>query len=109
MNIYEPVRMPELGGNSQANRPAVLVAENRPEARLIFFRIAPGQAVATHTNASSVFISVVSGEGFVTGAEGERPVSAGMVVTMASREPHGMRAGEMELVLAALVAPRPGG
>ena len=109
MNIYEPVRMPELAGSSTANRPAAIVVENPPEARLVLFRIGPGQEVATHTSASAVFISVLSGGGFVSGAEGESPVRAGMVAAITAGEPHGMRAGEEELVLAALIAPRPGG
>lgn len=109
MHLYEPARMPELAGSSPTNRPAVLVAENLPEARLVLFRIRPGQEVATHTSASAVFISVLSGGGFVSGAEGESPVRAGMVAAITAGEPHGMRAGDEELVLAALIAPRPGG
>ncbi|MGE5926018.1 MAG: cupin domain-containing protein [Gemmatimonadota bacterium] len=109
MNLYDPAGMPELTGREQGTRPAVHIAENSPDARLLLFRLAPGQTVATHTSASSVFIAVLSGHGFVTGEEGERPVTAGMVAAIAPREPHGMRAGASELVLAALVAPRPGG
>lgn len=109
MNLYDPADMPELTERPQGPRPAVHIAENWPDARLLLFRLAPGQAVATHTSASSVFITVLSGRGFLTGGEGERAVTAGVVAAIAPREPHGMRAGESELVLAALVAPRPGG
>jgi quercetin dioxygenase-like cupin family protein len=109
MNLYEPAAMPELTERLPGVRPAVHIAENWPDARLLLFRLAPGQAVATHTSASSVFITVLSGSGFLTGGDGERAVTAGMVAAIAPREPHGMRAGDAELVLAALVAPRPGG
>jgi quercetin dioxygenase-like cupin family protein len=109
VKLYEAVQMPEQTGSAQASRPSVLVAENWPDARLVFFRLRPGQEVATHTSASSVFVSVLSGRGFLTGAEGERPVSGGMIAAIAPREAHGMRAGDSELVLAAVIAPRPGG
>lgn len=109
MNLYDPPGMPELAERLPAARPVVHIAENWPDARLLLFRLAPGQTVATHTSASSVFIAVLSGQGFLIGGEGERAVTAGMVAAIAPREPHGMRAGASELVLAALVAPRPGG
>ena len=109
MHLYDPAGMPELAEAPQASRPAVLVVENPPAARLLLFRIAPGQEVATHTSASSVFISVLSGSGFLTGADGERMVNAGVVAAFAPNEPHAMRADREELVLAAVIAPRPGG
>ena len=74
----------------------------------MIFRLAPGQQVATHTSASSVFMTVVSGSGFVTGGDGERAVTSGDLLAIAPREPHGMRAGDHELVIAALITPRPG-
>lgn len=101
--------MPALADASEGSRPSVLVAENRPDARLIFFRIAPGQQVEVHTSESSVFITVLAGRGFLVGADGDSAVHAGMVAAFAPHEPHGMRAGGEALVLAALVAPRPGG
>ena len=64
--------------------------------------------VAEHTSASNVFLSVVSGAGYVTGAEGERAVDAGEIIAIAPREPHGMRAGGEQLVIAAFITPRPG-
>jgi quercetin dioxygenase-like cupin family protein len=56
-----------------------------------------------------VFMTVVSGSGLVSGGEGEHAVKAGDVLAIAPREPHGMRAEREELVIAALIAPRPGG
>ena len=54
-------------------------------------------------------MTVVSGSGFVSGGEGERAVRTGEVLAIAPQEPHGMRAEAEELVIAALIAPRPGG
>jgi quercetin dioxygenase-like cupin family protein len=91
------------------DRPAVAMLHDHEDARLVIFRIAPGQQVASHTSSSSVFMTVVSGSGLVSGGEDERPVNAGDVLAFAPREPHGMRAEREELVIAALIAPRPGG
>lgn len=40
--------------------------------------------------------------------EGELPVGAGDMIAFAPDEPHGMRAAGGQLVLAALITPRPG-
>jgi len=104
-------RIPELAARAavaSASRPATMVAHDSADARVVLFRIEPGQAVAVHTNPSTVLLSVVSGSGFVSGAEGEQPVSAGDLVTYAPSEPHGMRAASIRLVIAAVIAPRPG-
>jgi quercetin dioxygenase-like cupin family protein len=63
--------------------------------------------VPAHTNASTVVLHVLEGSGMVTGADGERRVEAGTVVTYEPREPHGMRAIKEELTLLAVIAPRP--
>jgi quercetin dioxygenase-like cupin family protein len=44
----------------------------------------------------------------VSGAEGERAVSAGDLVAYDVAELHGMRALEERLVLVAIITPRPG-
>jgi quercetin dioxygenase-like cupin family protein len=89
-------------------RPATAVVLDTPDARMIVFRIAPGQAVAPHRNRSTVILTVLSGQGLVSGAEAERAVSAGDVVTYEPNELHGMRAVDEELVLLATITPRPG-
>lgn len=94
--------------SASPHRPAVSVLHDADEGRLIVFRLAPGQRVAGHTSPSNVFLTVVSGTGFVHGAEGEQPVRQGDMITFGPREPHGMRADQDELVLAALLTPRPG-
>ena len=90
------------------NRPAMTLLLDTADARLIVFRIAPGQAVPSHTSTSTVILTVVSGRGAVSGAEGELDVATGDVVAFAPQEPHGMYARAEELVLLATITPRPG-
>ena len=108
MNVYQPSAIAAAAPAAAPERPAVAIAHDHPDGRLVVFRIEPGQRVAVHTSTSSVFLTVISGAGFVTGAEGERPVGPGVITAFAPQEPHGMRAGDERLVIAALIAPRPG-
>jgi quercetin dioxygenase-like cupin family protein len=105
---YHPEASARAAASTAPDRPAISILHDEEEGKMVVFRLAPGQAVAEHTSASSVFLTVVSGEGFVTGAEGERSVGAGEVFAIAPREPHGMRAGACEMLLAAFITPRPG-
>ncbi len=90
-------------------RPATMVVHDSADARVVLFRIDPGQAVPPHTSPSTVLLSVVFGSGIVSGADGEREVRAGDIVAYAPNEQHGMRATSERLILAAVIAPRPGG
>ena len=107
MKIYDPAASARDAVATNPTRPAMAVVHDAPDARIIVFRIAAGQAVPVHTSASTVVLQVISGSGLVKGAEGERPVEAGAVVVYRPREPHGMRATTAELVLMAVIAPRP--
>ena len=109
MKSYDPAALAAAAVSAGPDRPAVAMAHDHGDARLVIFRIAPGQRVPPHTSVSSVFMTVVSGSGFVSGGEGERAVAPGEVLAIEPREPHGMRAEQDELVIAALIAPRPGG
>lgn len=95
--------------SANPTRPATMVVHDSADARVVLFRIEPGQAVPPHTSPSTVLLNVVSGSGIVSGADGEREVRAGDIVAYAPNEPHGMRATSERLVLAAVIAPRPGG
>lgn len=108
MKRYDPAESARSAVSAAPDRPAVSMLHDEDEGRLVVFRIAPGQKVAEHTSASNVFLSVVSGAGYVTGAEGERAVDAGEIIAIKPREPHGMRAGGEQLVIAAFITPRPG-
>ena len=107
MNIYDPLEVAKQAVAAHPGRPATAIIHDAPDARLVVFRIAAGQAVPVHTTASTVVLHILSGTGLVNGAQGERPVSAGAIVTYEPREPHGMRATTGELVLLAVIAPRP--
>lgn len=108
MNILTPRRDAEKAVASNESRPATAIVHDSPEARLLVFRIAPGQRVAPHRNASSVILSVLAGSGVVTGEHEEREVHAGEFVCYAPNELHAMRAVDEELQLLAIISPRPG-
>jgi len=109
VSLLEPAAAARAAVAAHADRPATALLHDAPDVRLVVFRIAPGQAVAVHTSASTVMLQVVSGAGMVTGAGGEREVRAGQVVVYEPNEPHSMQARDEELVLLAAIAPRPGG
>ena len=89
-------------------RPATAIVHDSADARLIVFLLSPGQAVAPHRNASTVTLTVISGSGLASGADAERAITTGDVVTYGPNEIHGMRAPDEELVLLATITPRPG-
>ena len=53
-------------------------------------------------------LTVLEGEGWVSGEAGERACTAGDVVCYEPNELHGMRAGDEALHLLASITPRPG-
>jgi quercetin dioxygenase-like cupin family protein len=89
-------------------RPATAVVHDSADARLILFRLAPGQVVPPHSNASTVTLTVVSGRGFARGGNDEYALAPAQAVVFEPNEPHGMRAESEELVLLATITPRPG-
>ena len=107
MKTYDPVAAARDAVAAHPARPAMALIHDGPDARLVVFRIAAGQALPVHTSPSTVVLHVLSGSGLVSSAGEERAVSAGTVVTYEPREPHGMRATTGELILMAVIAPRP--
>ena len=93
---------------SSSSRPATAIVHDSPDARVVVFRIAPGQAVTPHRNGSTVILTVLAGHGIVTGGDDRRVVSAGEVIVYEPNEIHGMSAVDAELVLLATITPRPG-
>ena len=89
-------------------RPATAVAHDSADARLVVFRLDPGQSVPPHRSASTVILTVIAGRGFATGGEVERQIAPGDVVVFEPNEMHGMRAPDEQLILLATIAPRPG-
>lgn len=108
MNIIDPRAAARSAVAPNPSRPATALLLDSADARLIVFRIAPGQAVPPHQNPSTVMLHVLEGEGFVSGSDGERPCAAGDLVSYAPGEMHGMRATTTELQLLAIITPRPG-
>ncbi|MEO8560793.1 MAG: cupin domain-containing protein [bacterium] len=89
-------------------RPATAILFDSPDLRLVVFRILPGQEVAPHHNASTVTLTVLHGEGMLSGREGERLCHVGELIAYEPGEQHGMRATDSELHLLATITPRPG-
>jgi quercetin dioxygenase-like cupin family protein len=109
MNIFHAPELAAAAISANATRPATALVHDSADARVVMFRIEPGQQVAEHTSSSTVLLVVISGSGIVSGATGNSDVRAGDIVAYAVDEPHGMRATTDEpLVLAAVIAPRPG-
>jgi quercetin dioxygenase-like cupin family protein len=89
------------------NRPATATIYDTADARLVVFRIAAGQAVASHRSPSTVTLQVLAGTGFISHEGREQLCSEGDVVAFTPGEIHGMRAQDDELLLLATIAPRP--
>jgi quercetin dioxygenase-like cupin family protein len=97
---------------ARTDLPATSILLDSPDARLVVFRLAPGQAVPSHRSASTVLLSVLKGSGMLSGdCDGiptERACATGELVVYEPNELHGMRATDVELILLAVITPRPG-
>jgi len=97
---------------ARPDRPATAIVLDDDAARLILFRLAPGQSVPLHRNASIVMLTVLQGTGTILGRRDdvttERQCHHGDFFSFERGELHGMRADEEELVLLATIAPRSG-
>ena len=118
MKRFDPLSAARLAVSSRADRPATAIVHDSADVRLIVFRLAPGQSVAPHRSTSSVQLTVLGGDGMLTGEGGaggnggttEQPCTVGDVVVYLPDELHGMRAmGGEDLLLLATITPRPGG
>ena len=108
MKVYDVPALAASAVAANPTRPAMALIHDTTDARVVLFRIEPGQEVPVHTNASTVLLTVISGTGIVIGGDAERAVKAGDVIAYDTGEPHGMRAAAERLVIAAVIAPRPG-
>ncbi|MEP7067190.1 MAG: cupin domain-containing protein [Gemmatimonadota bacterium] len=95
---------------ARPDRPAMVVVSDEAAARLVVFRIAPGQSVPPHRNASLVMLTVIRGTGTIAGeSEGAaitRPCGSGDLFVFQPGELHGMSTGADELILLAAITPR---
>jgi quercetin dioxygenase-like cupin family protein len=108
MKQLDPVASARFAIAAHPARPATATIHDSVDARLVVFRLAPGQVVAPHRSRSSVMIHVLEGSGILSGEDQEIRCSKGAVVTYDPEELHGMRAEDEELMLLATIAPRPG-
>lgn len=108
MKLYDLPTIARDAVAANPSRPAMALVHDHDDGRLVVFRLAPGQAVPNHTSASSVLLSVHSGRGFIVGPAGEVPAHPGVIAVFPPHELHGMRAESEELVIAAVITPRPG-
>lgn len=106
MNVVNALAAAARAVSARPDRAATAMLHDSEDARFVVFRIAPGQSVPPHRNASSVTLVVLDGMGIVSGATGERIVSRGDLVTYDPLEVHGMRAASGTLELLAIIAPR---
>ena len=94
---------------ASAVRPATADVYDSRDARLVVFRLAPGQEVPPHTSPATVLLTVLEGAGTLSGATEARRCAAGDVVAYEPGELHGMHADAGEpLLLLATITPRPG-
>ena len=116
MNSIDPRRAAREAIATSPARPATAIVYDSPDARLVVFRLAPGQAVPPHKSTSTVQLTVLEGSGMLSGASHgtsdgttrEHACATGDVVLYAPEELHGMRALGEELLLLATITPRPG-
>jgi quercetin dioxygenase-like cupin family protein len=108
MKIHEGPALAAAAVAAHRDRPATSLVHDSADARVVLFRLDPGQEVPVHTSGSTVLLVVLGGNGTVSGADGDHRVKPGDIVAYDEREPHGMRAETDQLVIAAVIAPRPG-
>ncbi len=108
MKVYDASALALQAVSSNPQKPATVLAHDATDARVVIFRIEAGQRVPVHTSPSTVLLFVIEGHGLVEGADGERAVKPGDIIAYDMNEPHGMRAADERLVIAAVIAPRPG-
>jgi len=108
MKIHDVRNVATSGAAARGTRPSSAVVHDGPDARLVLFRFDPEQEVPPHVSSSSVLLTILEGEGVVSGADGERDVHRGDVVSFEPNELHGMRSRAESFVVLATIAPRPG-
>ena len=107
MRVLDPIDAAGKAVASSPSRPATDLVLDTPDVRLLVFRIEPGQSVAPHHNPSTVVLTVLEGEGVVSGSQGDRHCRAGDVIAYEPGETHAMRSVDQTFKLLATIAPRP--
>lgn len=112
MKLFATVESARNAVSFNPDKPASATLFDTPDVRVIVFRLAPGQVVPPHGNASTVLLTVLSGSGIVVGMDkgspSERTCTVGDVIAYLPHETHSMRAAREEFILLATITPRPG-
>jgi quercetin dioxygenase-like cupin family protein len=108
MRVLDARQAAKDAKSANPSRPATAVLLDSPDARLIVFRILPGQAVPPHHSPSSVLLTVLEGKGILIGPNGVHACTTGDMVAYEPNEIHGMRATDTEMHILAVITPRPG-
>lgn len=98
------------GPESRAERPASMLLHDEPNARVVAFRLLPGQIVPPHSSTSTVIVQVTAGSGIFRGATAadEATLRVGESAVYAPDEMHAIEATTEELQFLAIITPRPG-
>ena len=112
MQLYDVLTIADTATAGNRDKPATAIVHDSADARIIVFRLDPGQAVALHKSTSTVTLSVVRGSGIISGpVAGTVTDSEARVGTVAAYDPgelHGMHALAETFVVIATITPRPG-
>ena len=109
MKVLDPLGAARSAVAPNPSRPATAIVHDSEHARVVVFRISPGQHVPPHHSASMVVLQVLGGSGFLSGVDGlEHKGVAGDTVVFGPGEIHGMRSDGEEFLLLATITPRPG-
>lgn len=101
-------RLPQEVPPRRLDRPATALLHDEPNARIIAFHLAPGQAVPPHRSESTVIVQVVEGEGIFRGeSDRELRLGVGGGAVYTPGELHSMEAVEGVLRFLAIITPRP--
>ena len=108
MTVHDPHAIAAGAVAVRPVRPATAIVHDSADARVVVFRLAPGEEVAPHTSPSTVMLLAIHGDGLLLGPDGERAVHTGTLVTFEPNELHGMRATDGLFTVLATITPRPG-
>jgi quercetin dioxygenase-like cupin family protein len=106
--VLDPRAIAAGAVSARPGRPATAIVHDSPDARLVVFRLAPGEAVPPHAVPSTVVLSVLEGAGTFLAPGAECPVGPGALVTYEPNELHGLRATTVPLIVLATITPGPG-
>ncbi len=94
---------PEAGRDRYATR----IVHQDTNARVVAFRLLPGQVVPEHRSGSTVILQVVEGQGVFSGDGKEIKLGPGGTIAYAPDEAHAIHAGAGELHFLAIITPAP--